>query len=158
MNKYIRYILLILATITFANYSVAAKDVSLSWDHPGDCQVFRIYRGYTSGDWPELVGTVACPTTEFTDTDVPNGELQWVVTAVYETVPSNATVYAYYYAVTKYEYGTDSLILYKGENTNPAASDSDMDWQITKYYYTENMMISEIRVRQTSWEYRAIGW
>ena len=139
-----------------------AKDVDLEWDH--DCvnaTGFHVYRSQGSSHWPELVGSVDCPTTEFTDLDVPYGELSWVVTA-YGTEESNASnevELAYYYALVRFYYNaTSGRLEYKGENASITATDAQTDWVITKFYYNAQGMVTEMRVRTTSWDARATGW
>ena len=138
-----------------------AKDVDLEWDH--DCvnaTGFHVYRSQGSAHWPELVGSVDCPDTEFTDLDVPYGDLSWVVTA-YGTEESNASnevELAYYYALVKFDYDASGRIIYKGENDDISAATSDTDWVITKFYYNAQGMVSEMRVRTASWDDRATGW
>ena len=66
-------------------------------------------------------------------------------------------VAAYYYNSLRYEYNGLGQIIYKGEHTEEDAAEGDTNWVITKYYYTNNMMI-RARVRITSWTNRAVGW
>ena len=155
MKKLISLILILFAV------QVYAKDITLAWDYDGECTEFRIYRSEDGGAfWPNRVGTVSCETFQFTDLNVPNGELAYVVTA-FEDVESNASnevLYAYYYALVKFDYDASGRIIYKGENQDISADDSDTDWVITKYYYDTNGMVIEMRVRTTSWTDRATGW
>ena len=151
----ITLLILLIPSICFA------LDVPLQWDHACDCTGFRIYRSQGSADWPELVGTVQCPTKTFTDTDVPHGDLGYVVTAyndVAESSASNAIELAYYYALTRMDYDATGRLIYRGENDDIAANDSDTDWVITKYYYSASGSLIEMRVRVTSWTDRATGW
>ena len=141
---------------------VYAKDVTLAWDaYTDSCNEIRIYRSQGSADWPELRGAIDCSLTQFIDTDVPYGNLSWIVTACDENGESNASnavELAYYYAYTKFDYDANGRILYRGENADIDALDSDTDWVITKYYYDANGMVLEMRVRVTSWTDRASGW
>lgn len=153
MKKLILIILLI-ASIA------SAKDITLAWDYDGTCSEFRIYRSEGSGHWPNRVGTVAYPTTQFIDIDVPNGDISYIVTA-FDEVESNASnevTLAFYYAYTKYDYDASGRIIYKGENQDLNAADSDTDWVISKYYYDANGSLIQILVRTTSWTDRATGW
>jgi len=156
-------LVLILGFLLFAS-NVMAKNVILEWDHDGECEEYRIYRSQGSNHWPELVGTVDCPTTEFTDENVPHGDLSWVVTAYDsgyekpESRASNETELAYYYALVKFDYDGSGRVVYKGENDDIDALTSDTDWVITKYYYDGNGRITDMRVRTTSWDNRATGW
>ena len=52
---------------------------------------------------------------------------------------------------------TESKALFQSL-TDISANDSDTDWVITKYYYGENGTLTEMRVRETSWTNRSIGW
>ena len=152
--------IIIFAIIFFPVWSYG-KDVSLKWDHDGVCTEYRIYRGQGSGHWPELVGTVDCPTTEFTDLDVPYGDLSWVVTAYWNDLESNASnefELVYYYALVLFDYDANNRVIYKGENDDIAALEGDTDWVITKYYYNAGGMVISMRVRTTSWTNRATGW
>jgi len=154
---------LILIPLLFLTLNVFAKDVTLEWDHDEYCDEYRIYRSQGSAHWPELVGTVDCPTKTFTDTDVPHGYLEWIVTASYndpekESSASNAVELAYYYALVKMDYDGSGRLLYRGENDDINASDSDTDWVITRYYYDGSGRLTEMKVRTTSWTNRATGW
>jgi hypothetical protein len=153
----------IFALILLLNPSVWAKDITLAWDHDGlNCTEFRIYRGFSiDHSWPELRGTVPCTQTQFTDTNIPFGDLRWVVTSYYneiESQASNEERYAYYYPKAKYEYDAQGHVLYKGENANYGAVETDNTWVITKYYYDVKWNVIEIRVRTTSWTNRSSGW
>ena len=75
-----------------------------------------------------------------------------------ESNASNEVLYAYYYALVKFDYDTSGRIIYKGENQDISANDADTDWVITKYYYGTNGTLTEMRVRETSWANRSIGW
>ena len=152
-----------LLTTLFCLFALTAwaKDVPLQWDHACDVTGFHIYRSQGSADWPELVGTVQCPTLTFTDTNVPYGDLSWVVTAYNDTAESNASneeFLAYYYPLTIFDYDASGRLIYKGENSDINAAESDTDWQVSKYYYNASGAISQIRVRTTSWTDRATGW
>jgi len=152
--------LLIILFLLLTAYPVSAKNIDLEWTHDGACQSYKIYRGFKSGMWPELVGTVPCPTKQFTDVNIPSGDLYWVVTATdgdIESVASNEEFYAYYYAQTLWEYDTSGKMLYKGENANISSAESDLTWVITKYYYDGSRIIGR-KVRITSWTLRAVGW
>ena len=37
---------------------VMAKDVTLAWDHDGECDEFKIYRSQELSNWPFLRGVV----------------------------------------------------------------------------------------------------
>ena len=151
--------LLIIFSVFWCSLSFA-RDVTLAWDHPGGCTEFRVYRSQGAAHWPERVGTVPCSVLQFTDLDVPNGQLSYVVTAWdgIESNASNEVLLAYYYALVKFDYDSNGRILYKGENQDLLANDSDTDWVVTKYYYDAGGMVSEMRVRTTSWTDRALGW
>jgi hypothetical protein len=156
MKKLILIFCLLLA------FTVQAKDVPLAWDHDCDVTGFHIYRSQGASHWPELVGTVQCPTLTFTDADVPRGSLSWVVTAYddNESGPSNEVALAYYYARIVYDHDTTTgRILYKGENADIAAAGTDTDWVVSKYYYNvETGSLTEIRVRTMAWDSRTTGW
>ena len=152
---------LIFVAVAFCVSYAYAKDITLAWDHDGNCTEFRIYRSEGESHWPNRVGTVGCDTFEFTDIDIPCGNLSYVVTAydgVSESNTSNEELYAYYYALVKFDYDSDGRILYKGENQDIAANEGDTDWIITNYYYNSNGMVQEMRVRTTSWTARDTGW
>ena len=151
---------IILAILLIASPAIA-KDITLEWDYDGTCEEFRVYRSQGTAHWPEMVGTVDYPTTEFTDVDIPHGDLSYIVTAhdgEQESNASNEVELAYYYALVKYDYDVDGRILYRGENADIDALDSDTDWVITRFYYNAWGMITEMRVRTTSWTNRATGW
>jgi YD repeat-containing protein len=140
-----------------------ALNIPLAWNHDGNCTSFKIYRGFEGETgYPVLVGTVPCTEPyEFTDMDVPYGDLRWIVTAIkddLESRPSNEATYAYYYPRVKYEFDTSGKILYKGENAVYAATDEDTTWVITKYYYDDQGRIIEIRVKEGAWTNRDQGW
>lgn len=152
--------LITILILLFAVGFVQAKDVSLQWDHDCDATGFHVYRSQGSKHWPELVGTVSCPDRTFTDTDIPNGSLSWIVTAYNEeneSTASNEIELAYYYARTLFDYDANGMILYRGENDDISALTSDDDWVVSKYYYT-NGSLTEIRVRTMSWDSRTTGW
>jgi hypothetical protein len=140
----------------------ANRDVTLEWEYPGsNPDGFKLYRGYGGGKWPVLVADVAGDLREWTDQDVPHGDLHWIVTSYTggkESHASNEAVYAYYYATTKYDYDASGRLLYKGEHATYNASPDDANWVVSKYYYDASGMVSEIRVRTTSWTNRATGW
>ena len=135
-------------------------DIPLAWDHDGVCTEYRIYRSQGSVDYPERVGTVSCPTTTFTDLNVPHGDLAYIVTAYNgeESNASNEVMLAYYYAITKYDTDSNGRILYMGQNQDINADYGDTDWVISKYYYSESGSMVMILVRTTSWTNRAAGW
>ena len=150
----------LLTLICLIAFSAQAKDIPLAWDHNGECQEYRIYRSQGSSDYPERVGTVNCPTTTFTDLNVPNGTLSYIVTA-FDEVESNASnevELAYYYARTEYDYDASGRLIYIGENQDINAAHSDTDWVVTKIYYNANGSVSLRLVRTTSWTDRANGW
>jgi YD repeat-containing protein len=155
MKKFLIIFLILWCSVCFA------KDITLAWDHDGECTEFRIYRSEGEAHWPNRVGTVPCDTLQFTDANIPAGNLGYVVTAwdgTEESNTSNEEAYAYYYALVRFDYDTSGRILYKGENQDISADDSDTDWVVTKYYYDANGMVTEMRVRTTSWTDRATGW
>jgi len=142
-------------------FNVYAKDVELQWTHPCDVTGFHVYRSQGSAHWPELVGSVDCPLLTFTDTDVPHGDLSWVVTAydaTDESVASNEVLLAYYYARVVFDYDASGRMLYKGENQDIAAAGTDTDWVVTKYYYNASGMVEEMRTRTMAWDSRTTGW
>lgn len=155
MKKILTLILILFAC------QVYAKDITLLWNHSGECSEFRIYRSEDGGShWPNRVGTVPCTTFQFVDQDVPNGELSYIVTA-FEDVESNASnevELAYYYALVKFDYDATGRILYKGENQDIGAADSDTDWVVTRYYYNASGSLTEMRVRTMAWSERTTGW
>ncbi len=143
--------------------NVFAYDVVLEWEHDGNnCIEYRVYRSQGGIGWPEQIGIVDCGIKEFIDVNIPYGNLNWIVTTYYDNLESNTsneTEFAYYYAKIKYDYGVNTgRLLYKGENADLNANDSDTDWIITKYYYNSNGFMIENRVRETSWTNRTIGW
>lgn len=130
------------------------------WDH--DCintTGFKVYYGDTQGQESFLIANVLCPNIAVTLDNLP--EKYYVVKAYNsngESTPSNEVVLAaYYYNSIKYQYGTDGRILYKGEHTQQDASEGDINWVITKYYYSAGNLV-QVRIRITSWTNRAIGW
>ena len=76
-------ITLILAILLMAVPASAATNVSFQWDAntEPDLAGYRIYRSATSGSGYVLKGTVLHPSTQFTETDVPDGTWYWVATA-----------------------------------------------------------------------------
>lgn len=153
MKKLILILLLAFST-------ASAKDVTLAWDYADPCDEVRIYRSQGSSDYPERVGTVGYPTAQFVDLDVPNGELSYIVTAFdgVESNASNSVELAYYYAFTIYDYDVNGRILYRGENQDLNAAESDTDWVISRYYYNASGSLIQILVRTTSWTDRTTGW
>ena len=142
---------------------VLARDVTIEWDHDGiNTDGFKIYRGYSiDHQWPELMGNVNWSQRSFIDTSVPNGDFRWVITAYNSNGESDASAevrYAYYFPRVKYEYDQYGRIIYKGENANYTAVDSDTTWIITKYSYDGSGNVTESRVRTTSWTNRSSGW
>jgi hypothetical protein len=134
--------------------------VTIIWEH--DCVNtlgFRTYYGSQSGQNNVLLATVPCPQTRVTITNEIEG--YYIVKAyndVGESDPSNEVLFAeYYYNTIRYEYGSTGLVLYKGEHPVQNVSESDSNWTITKYFYT-NGFITHVRIRTTSWTNRAIGW
>jgi len=160
IHNIIRYLLGIILLST----SCYAKDIKLAWDHDGNCDSFKIYRGFEGETGhPALVGTVLCSVTPhtFTDVDVPYGNLTWVVTSVkggLESVASNEATFAYYYPRVKYDFDAEGNIIYKGENAVYAASDEETTWVITRYYYDGRGLVIEIKVKTGSWANRTQGW
>ena len=121
---------------------------------------FRLYHGEVQGTWNNLIVTIPCPDTSITLPELPEG--YYVVKAYdtegLETGPSNEVLFAsYYYNSVRYDYNNSGMVLYKGEHTDHNASENDVNWVISKYYYTGGMVM-QIRRRTTSWTNRATGW
>ena len=140
-----------------------AKDVDLEWDHSCvNATGFHVYRSQGSAHWPELLGSVDCPTTEFTDLNVPYGDLSWIVTAYGnggESSPSNEVEFAYYYGIILNDKDASGRLLYRGENPNRTAATSETTWTITKYFYDETGFLYKMETRvNMSWTNRATGW
>ena len=152
----------IIFLILFCAGQAYPLDIPLGWNYDKDCDTFRIYRSEKGQlGWPRLVGEVPCTERTFIDGNVPRGNLEWVVTAIKDGLESNASNserYAYYYPRVRYDMDAQGHILYKGENANYAATDEDVTWVITKYYYDAQWRIIEIRVREGSWTNRDQEW
>jgi len=151
---------LILFILLFASPALA---FTLEWEHDCvDAIGFNLYRNEA------IIATVLCPETSATLGELNPGK--YFVVAYNDTGESppsgplwlsdasnTISLTAYSYNSTKYDYNSSGLIIYKGEHTAQDALDSDTEWTITKYYYTNNVVVG-IRVRTTSWTDRAVGW
>ena len=95
-NRRMKLLILLLTFLLFPFVSVAA-DVMLEWDSNLDSPVsYNIYRSADHGEnWTILDSVLhgGSGTETYTDEDVPDGELEWYVTAVddgsNESGPSN---------------------------------------------------------------------
>jgi len=105
---------------------------------------------------------IKAPTTFLQLDDVDYGHYYATAYDIYEneSEPSNEILVVNYYNAIQYDYSSDGLLLYKGENVNQNALDTDTDWVVTKYYYSTDPLrqLIKIRVRTTSWANRSIGW
>jgi hypothetical protein len=62
-----------------------------------------------------------------------------------------------YWPNTKYFYDADDNCIYKCMNTNLTANNSDTDWFVIKYDYTDGICTQK-RIRKTSVDDKAVGW
>ena len=139
---------------------VSGSAVTFWWDHDQlNTTGYRLYYGQTRSQNTFLVATLALPTLAVGLENPTEG--YYIVKAyndVGESDPSNEVILAaYYYNAVRYEYDTKGLVLYKGEHTVQDASVDDPNWVISKYYYT-GTVITQIRIRTTSWTNRGSGW
>ena len=135
--------------------AVPSYATTFIWDH--DCEDtvgFKVY--YEDA---HLIAEVLCPDTSITVTNAIDGNYTVkAYNSTDESDPSNEVLLAeYYYNSIKYDFDSNSILLYKGEHTDHDAVDSDTNWVVTKYYYT-NGIVSAMRIRTTSWSNRISGW
>ena len=120
---------------------------------------FRLYYGQSPGQNTFLVAAVAAPQLAVTLEAAPEG--YYIVKAYNdngESDPSNEVILAaYYYNAIRYEYDASGRVLYKGEHTVQNAATNDPNWVISRYDYIGSA-ITQIRIRTTSWDNRALGW
>ncbi|RPI56280.1 MAG: hypothetical protein EHM49_00695 [Deltaproteobacteria bacterium] len=146
MRKLILILILLLFSPVYAETFV--------WEH--NCTNTVGFKLYQNG---VLIADVLCPDLAVTLREV--REDRYVVKAYNsngESDPSNEYLYvAYYYNSMRFDYDSSGNILYKGEHTDQNASVDDVNWIISKYFYSGSMII-QVRVRTTSWTDRVIGW
>lgn len=155
-----RIVLIILSILFLA---VPAFPVTFQWDWPYGCNDvigFRLYYGETSGNTTFKMIEVPCTETAITfDTSIQGFFVAKSYNNTQESESSNEVLLAaYYYNSILYDYTPAGVLLYKGEHTSHNASQSDSNWVITKYYYSAQGRINQVRIRTTSWTNRAIGW
>lgn len=152
---------MILSIILILFLALPCYGETFTWSH--DCSNttgFKVYYGKVSGQNTHLVATVLCPEIHVTVSPINQG---YYICKAYnqygESDPSNEVLWAgYYYNTTRFEYDSSGLkILYKGEHIQQDASVDDTNWIITKYYWSDSVLI-QTRIRTTSWTNRAVGW
>ena len=155
----------LLFTVLFSLLSTLAfaEDYHLAWDaNTPPIDGYKLHYGLVEGgpyDTTEDVGDV----TEYLVTDLPEGHrIYFAATAYYNDEDSDysneVVTVAYYFLTIKMDYDGYGKLLYRGEHAVYNASESDTNWTITKYYYTELGSLIEMRRRITSWTDRAVGW
>ena len=146
--------------IAFLSYGA---NVHLAWDaNEEPVSGYKLHYGFEQGgEWPYSrdVGNV----TEYLLTDLPDGQRIYFTATAYNAIGesdySNEVVtVAYYFLTVKIEYAQNGRVVYRGEHPSYNASESDTNWTITKYYYSNNGLVIEMRRRITSWALRASGW
>jgi len=166
MKKIVFVFLVFFPALAFANI-----DITFMWDANTEINLagYKLYRSTISGEYSDPIAVIplsALPDPDnpvFTLSGMPTGDYYWVLTAYdtdgIESTYSNEVILAsHYYNSTKFDYDEDGRLLYKGEHTDHDAAESDTGWIISKYYYDNNGMIINIRIRTTSWTNRTAGW
>ena len=151
-----RFVFILVLFLTTTAYGSVTG--TFQWDY--DC-FFSIYYRDNLNSQSSVMYQAKCEDRDFYVEDTPYGYYYATFTMQGdESVPSDEILVAAYYNAIQYEYDTDGLLLYKGENVNHNALDSDTDWVITKYYYSTGVIrqLVKIRIRTTSWTNRAVGW
>ena len=152
------------ALLLFVAFLSYGADVHLAWDAntEPDLVGYKLHYGFDQGgEWPYTrdVGNV----TEYLFRDLPDEQQIYFVATAYnateESAFSNEVVtVAYYFLTVKIDYAQNGRVNYRGEHPSYNASESDPNWTITKYYYSNNGLVVEMRRRITSWALRASGW
>ena len=146
--KRLIFILLLVPSILFA------RDGAFMWDANTEPDIagYRIYYENV------LLYDVAHPTVVL-PIDAEDGHYTATAYDIYsnESEHTDSILVTAYYNAIKYEYNSSGQIIYKGEHITQDAADSNENWVITKYYYTNNV-ITGMRIRTTSWNNRGIGW
>lgn len=62
-----------------------------------------------------------------------------------------------YFKDIRYDYDVDGNCIYKGQHLTLSASQSDVNWYVIRYDYTDGNCTQK-RFRVTSWTNRASGW
>lgn len=158
----LRHKVLTFLLMLFIPVSIMANDGTYAWDLNSEPDVdgYRIYFRETSGGENIFFFNIDHPNNSLTVLDIPDG---YYVIRAYDTegnesADSNEILVAkHYYNTIRYDYESTGRLLYKGEHIDYNADVDDINWEITKYYYSGEYL-SHIRIRTTSWTNRAVGW
>ena len=139
-------------------FSFGVNAATLEWVVYENCDNIHAYHLTLSDREPYRVGSVICPTNQIQVLNRPGWYFVTAEDENGESLPSNHVLLAqYYFNSIRFEYDANGRLLYKGEHQDHDAVTDDVNWVVTKYYYTDSF-ISHMRIRITSWDDRATGW